>query len=130
MCPHVSFFRSKSRSTRQASRHRWKRVRQQIPDTLAVLKIKIDDKEGRKRFNFINNVVKVFNEFIPPEELLYLDRFQQLERAIEAVNREIPATELFFDGQYHACFLMPCFGCPYVIFHVSICFRAFVLMLS
>ena len=120
MCPHVSFFRSKSRSTRQATRHRWGQVRQRIPDTLAGLEIEIDGKEGRKRFNFINNVVKIFNEFVPPEELLYLDRCEHLERAIETVNREIPVTDLFFDGQ----------SCPYVILHVSICFCACVLMFT
>ena len=129
MCPHVSFFRSKSRSKRQATRHRWGQVRQQIPDTLAVLKINIDGKEGRKRFNFVNNVVKIFNEFIPPEELLFLDRCEQLERAIETVNLEIPVTDLFFDGQYHVSL---CFDADVLMLflHVSICFCACVLMLT
>ena len=129
MCPHVSFFRSKSRSKRQATRHRWGQVRQQIPDTLAVLKINIDGKEGRKRFNFVKNVVKIFNEFIPPEELLFLDRCEQLERAIETVNLEIPVTDLFFDGQYHVSL---CFDADVLMLflHVSICFCACVLMLT
>ena len=129
MCPHVSFFRSKSRSKRQATRHRWGQVRQQIPDTLAVLKINIDGKEGRKRFNFVKNVVKIFNEFIPPEELLFLDRCEQLERAIETVNLEIPVTDLFFDGQYHVSL---CFDADVLMLflHVSIRFCACVLMLT
>lgn len=53
MCPYD--FRSKGRSKRQAIRHRWQHVRQQIPDTLAVLEIKVDDGPGRKLFNMVSS---------------------------------------------------------------------------
>ena len=97
-CVSPMSFRSKSRLTRQVTRHRWGKVRQKIPDTLAGLEIETDGREGRKRFNFVSNVVKMFNEFVKPEEQLYVDRCQQLERAIETVNRDIPVTDLFFYG--------------------------------
>lgn len=72
----------------------------------------------------VNHVVKVFNEYVPPEELLHVDRCQHLERAIETVNREIPAENLLFLGMcvslcVHKCVLI--FGGPYyVIMRVSL----------
>ena len=46
----------------------------------------------------VNSVVRTFNKGVDPGDMLFLDRHNLLQNAIEAVNREKPATELLYNG--------------------------------
>ena len=73
------------------------------------------------------DVVKVFNEYVPPDELLHVDRCQHLERAIKIANREIPAENLLFAGlrvtENATCVPIIVCVCTYVFMIVSLSFR-------
>ena len=91
--------RNKGREKRKLIRDRWKLMRLKIPSTIEKLQIKVDNnEEGRRFFKMVNDVVKIFNSIVDPDDMLYLDRRSQLDQSVETVHRETPAVELCFNG--------------------------------
>ena len=46
----------------------------------------------------VNTVVKLFNNDIDPDDMLDLDRRQNLVQSVETANLEVPAADLVFNG--------------------------------
>ena len=46
----------------------------------------------------VTSFVKTFNDIVDPQDVLFEDRHDKLEQAVQTVNREIPVTELLNNG--------------------------------